>query len=611
MDARKISDKVFDLAQKHGLESAYLAWAMEKSFHLAESPLERLPCANVKPAEEWRCDKDGKMTCGECKLVSYCSKDCQRSHWRSHKQDCKDPIRSPDWQPAWIRELRSPSFMSNSPTWVIPQNERQFALDLHIWGNIPAMDTLNLANNEGSLVTQSNLALAYVASGDLRNVVRTVNELPSDFSGELTVLLNDREPMIVLRNILLLMILGTVEDVTEAADIAIHFWSSAFVQAPHLATHSRVILEFAQALQEDDSFFVNLGNDSNIGGIISSSTKNLLYNLSILEMKMEDANRELHRVRFEPTRQDRHHRTYCRLQPSHRLAFLEYRRFGIVLPFGAANNNFNTPNKFLFSPDGQWLQDDMASPLESWNIEDVVAAGKAHGAQPADIYGCLYFYLSEQFRIFADRLRKFKISFKIYTVDARQLAKNLGDGIYESQGLTKDTVFDRIDVSNIIDTEYVGIPNVLADWAPFLNKNNKCAAILGYSMNWVPKQYNSEPGNAARVSITPKLINMGRIGVGKNFHPDLIPAWFKYYVALYDNSAAFEEYLKKQGTNEASRRAGVKRRSKHTVVPHRIGARIGDSPNALPNFPTDDSWYWNVQVCQAMLSERFVEFCRV
>lgn len=25
--------------------------------------------------------------------------------------DCKDPIRSPDWEPAWAKEYRSPSFM--------------------------------------------------------------------------------------------------------------------------------------------------------------------------------------------------------------------------------------------------------------------------------------------------------------------------------------------------------------------------------------------------------------------------------------------------------------------------------------------------------------------
>ena len=70
--------------------------------------------------------------------------------------------------------------------------------------------------------------------------------------------------------------------------------------------------------------------------------------------------------RFDPSRVDRHHRQYTRLEPSHRLAFLEFRRFGIVLPFGARNDHFNTPNRFLFSPEGTWLQNDWANPFESW-----------------------------------------------------------------------------------------------------------------------------------------------------------------------------------------------------------------------------------------------------
>lgn len=70
--------------------------------------------------------------------------------------------------------------------------------------------------------------------------------------------------------------------------------------------------------------------------------------------------------RFAPSRNDRHHRQYCRIEPSHRLAALEFRRFGLVLPFGAANNNFSTTNKFLFSSEGRWLQSDMADPMDSW-----------------------------------------------------------------------------------------------------------------------------------------------------------------------------------------------------------------------------------------------------
>jgi hypothetical protein len=45
-------------------------------------------------------------------------------------------------------------------------------------------------------------------------------------------------------------------------------------------------------------------------------------------------------------------------------------------------------------------------------------------------------------------------------------------------------------------------------------------------------------------------------------------AFFKYYVAMYDNAAVFKKYLKKQGTDEAARKAGVKLKQKHSIVPH-------------------------------------------
>ena len=35
------------------------------------------------------CDKDGKLRCGRCKIVRYCSRECQRDEWRSHKLICK------------------------------------------------------------------------------------------------------------------------------------------------------------------------------------------------------------------------------------------------------------------------------------------------------------------------------------------------------------------------------------------------------------------------------------------------------------------------------------------------------------------------------------------
>lgn len=73
-DTNQSPDDAFDLARKHGLESVFIAWVMNRSLQVAENPLERLPCANTRPEEDWRCKKEGEMVCGQCRLVSYCSK---------------------------------------------------------------------------------------------------------------------------------------------------------------------------------------------------------------------------------------------------------------------------------------------------------------------------------------------------------------------------------------------------------------------------------------------------------------------------------------------------------------------------------------------------------
>ena len=88
--------------------------------------------------------------------------------------------------------------------------------------------------------------------------MRTINELPNDYSGHLTILLNDREPLIVIRNILLLIILSTIEDSAQAAEVALHFWYSAFVPMVHQTIVTRIILKLVERIN-DHSLSMELG----------------------------------------------------------------------------------------------------------------------------------------------------------------------------------------------------------------------------------------------------------------------------------------------------------------------------------------------------------------
>lgn len=150
------------------------------------------PCANTTAAEGGpipNCGNEANLSCGKCHLVrvshwipvmssshvssadlvpscclteiglakvhttssksltvhQYCSKDCQVSHWPIHKLDCKSDLAKDSWQPAWVREHRNPAFVGNGP------DLQTFGHLNYLWGNIPAIDVLNVGKNEGEM----------------------------------------------------------------------------------------------------------------------------------------------------------------------------------------------------------------------------------------------------------------------------------------------------------------------------------------------------------------------------------------------------------------------------------------------------------------------------
>lgn len=139
--------------------------------------------------------KKGVHLCSACRLVAYCSKECSVAHWSTHKRDCNDTLRSPAWSPAWVREARLPDFIDSGEHASGWASQTPFGLGQHLWGNVPAMDVLNLQNNEG-IKTHQDVSVAFIASGDLRNVLTTVNNLPDSYDGHLQIVLNDRSGFI-------------------------------------------------------------------------------------------------------------------------------------------------------------------------------------------------------------------------------------------------------------------------------------------------------------------------------------------------------------------------------------------------------------------------------
>lgn len=131
-----------------------------------------------------------------------------------------------------------------------------------------------------------------------------------------------------------------------------------------------------------------------------------------------------------------------------------------------------------------------------YSIDEVIKSGNAHGASREDLYGCLYFHVSDQLYEFADRLSRFDISLNILGRDAVELSSSIKKGDLTSQfGIPSSIRFDRIDVSNIVDEHYkIGIAGVIDAWGDFL-KPDKEAIIIGHFTNWSGKDVDAEPND--------------------------------------------------------------------------------------------------------------------
>lgn len=131
-------------------------------------PTKQPCCANIEYAssdKESTCLGTASFVCQGCFLVQvksaylespliltkmtvqYCGKSCQQTHWSIHKGDCKSPLMKATWRPSWVVEARRPAFINDDQNQFVDMlaHGRQ----KYLWGNVPAIDILNLQQNEG------------------------------------------------------------------------------------------------------------------------------------------------------------------------------------------------------------------------------------------------------------------------------------------------------------------------------------------------------------------------------------------------------------------------------------------------------------------------------
>ncbi len=193
----------------------------------------------------------------------------------------------------------------------------------------------------------------YVASGDLRNVVKTISELPEDYNGLLEIVVNDHDTDIVCRNVILLLLAIAVQDDDEAVESMIHVWYSAFIRESdiELLEGFRPLVERVCTKYEGSDCDHPVGEEWDfekftLVPIMKIESWN--YLLTFLEAPFGYTPTLAHKARTLATkvqsRADYRERFLYNQPPARRLAYEKFCDDGMVLPFGASREEFCIPN---------------------------------------------------------------------------------------------------------------------------------------------------------------------------------------------------------------------------------------------------------------------------
>lgn len=146
-------------------------------------------------------------------------------------------------------------------------------------------------------------------------------------------------------------------------------------------------------------------------------------------------------------------------------------------------------------------------------MDEIIKSGVAHGCKSEDLFGCLYFYLSDELNTFIERMRQLNVTFYLFANDCEKLAKDQQSGKLASFGLSASQKYDRIDVSNTVDEKYLGFRKVIKNWGPLLNEQNPSSTLLSYSMNWPFSQPQAMPDTDPKVMerILTKVVSSGLV----------------------------------------------------------------------------------------------------
>ena len=179
--------------------------------------------------------------------------------------------------------------------------------------------------------------------------MHTIARLPAIFDGTLNICINDLDHLVTVRNIVLVLIAKSLPPM-EAADLILHLWYSAFITPEIYATLQKEVLPWIETINEG---VTNIPDDDQT---IGWSKFRLYITMHTSMWKGQPAY-----VKGDPTfgtqkAQETGDRVLTlagadwleallyKQQPGWRVSSSKYRKDGLLLPFGANQENFTVPN---------------------------------------------------------------------------------------------------------------------------------------------------------------------------------------------------------------------------------------------------------------------------
>ncbi|KAI8955701.1 hypothetical protein F4801DRAFT_600911 [Xylaria longipes] len=501
--------------------------------HIQADP--RALCCNHQPNSP--CTKVGSLACKNCLMVAYCGKHCQIAHWPIHRKHCQSPIMKETWKPRWVAENRPPIFIGDR----IP-DQAMFGAVKYLWGNVPAIDVIQLDQNEG-VDFQSPINLLFAES----------------YRSPLSIVINDREIDIVIRNLIFLLIMLVEEDPNTAAESMLHVWYSALVTESCytlLQKKLKPIIEDVCNKIARKPCQTLLGKTWSFG---DNSLRLVLTREAWMKlpsyfdvpggMTKETAHAVRQAVVNAPSRVDYVDRAVLVRSPAMGLGMVKYRNDGVLVPFGQALEAFAIPNPTVFNSSNEWPMMDSADPTDGWSIKAFLAT-KA-GPAKKDAYGQLHHYLKRLFANFHHYLHSKPVSFELQHVNAQVLDKTLAG-----------REFDRIEVSNICDSNYLGIDTTLKTFGPLLRSPsaNPHATLITAFMNAVPE---------AKTMIALKYIESDLTAPTGTLAENLSSLQtdaIKISCAVNSVGDMDEHFNRHYNFARSASSAGVKMKKKHTII---------------------------------------------